>query len=94
MNIIANNTCRRLAAIVSCLLGGAAVLAPTTFAASIKTYSNVLNSEEIGYFAAVDVNVDAILDEEGGGEGVCYRATNYYGAAALDPAISSRMPHP
>ena len=77
-------------AILLVLLGGAAIFAPTTFAASIKTYSNVLNSEEIDYFAAVDVNVDANLDE-GGGEGVCYRANKYYGAAALDPSISSRI---
>ena len=78
-------------AIVLFLLGGAAIFAPTTFASSIKTYSNVLNSEEIDYFAAVDVNVDANLDEEGGGEGVCNRANKYFGAAVLDPAISSRI---
>eukprot|EP00561_Arcocellulus_cornucervis_P004696 CAMPEP_0185812438 /NCGR_PEP_ID=MMETSP1322-20130828/9342_1 /TAXON_ID=265543 /ORGANISM="Minutocellus polymorphus, Strain RCC2270" /LENGTH=342 /DNA_ID=CAMNT_0028508975 /DNA_START=129 /DNA_END=1157 /DNA_ORIENTATION=+ len=77
-------------AILLFLLGGA-IFAPTTFAASIETYSNVLNSEEIDYFAAVDVNVDANLDEEGGGEGVCNRANKYFGAAVLDPAISSRI---
>jgi hypothetical protein len=84
MKLLANHSS---SAIALFLLGGAAVFAPTASAASVDTYPNFLNLDEISLFTSVDVD----FYEEGGDEGVCYRDNKYYGAAAFSKDISSRL---
>ena len=70
-------------AIVLFLLGGAALFAPTAFAAPIDTYANFLSADEIQQLTAVDVDKG----------GIWYTANKGIDAAALDLAISIRLHH-
>ena len=87
------------AIIALCLLGGAAIVAPTASAASIDTYPNFFSSDQIKHFASVDVDgegAEEVFNKAFGvaGPGVPGRGETVnrsVGAAALDPAISRQL---
>ena len=87
------------AIIALCLLGGAAIVAPTASAASVDTYPNFFSSDQIKHFASVDVDgegAEEVFNKAFGvaGPGVPGRGETVnrsVGAAALDPAISRQL---